>query len=868
MSWLTRIWNTLRQPRPQREIDREIAFHLAERADDLQASGMSGEDSRRHARVVFGNVAAYAERTRDMDIVLSIDSFIRNVRYALRTFTRAPGFAATVVLTLALGMGANTAVFSIVNAVLLRPLPFPHGDRLMRVSQTQERTAETHIAPIRLEDWNRLNSTFEAITGYFVEDASETSGDFPEPLRRAWVAPRFLDVWGIAPALGRGFSDQEHVAGGPAAVVISDRYWRRRFAADQGAIGKTVRIAHTSFTIVGVMPATFRFPDRAVDLWFPVALSDTLARVRQATWYAGIGRLKPDVTAEQARANLAAVQAQLAQRYPDTDRGIGVNVLSLKDETIGGERASLWLTYGAVSVLLLISCMNVAALLLSRAAQRQQEIAIRLALGASRATVMGQMVTETALLAAVAASAGLAIAAGAIGAFRSAAADLARSDEVALDGRILIYTMLVTVAVAIVCGLFPAIRARREHLAGAVRDGAPTQVSTRNTVQWLLVGTQVALSVALLATAALLARSLQQLSNTDPGFASAHVLTFRISGSWSETADYDRLIQRIDQTIDELNSVPGVIAAATSVFPPGVPAQHESTLDLVEARDDSGHRLVAESRFVSPEYFATMRIPWVEGEPCTRARGATPSEGVVNRSFATRYLAQWPSAIGLHLSTGNTGTPPVRIVGVVGDARERGLDREAGPIVYACSSAPTPTPYFLVRTRGEPSSVAQDIRVKIKNLEPLRAVYDMAALEDRIGDAFTQHRFRTLILAYFAIAALVLAAVGLYGTLSYTVTVRRREIGLRLALGAARGDIVRQFLRGTLRLVSLACACGLALSLGVGRVLAGMLYGVSPSNPIILAGVLALVMSVCILAALIPAVRAARSAPLPILRGE
>jgi putative ABC transport system permease protein len=868
MSWLHRLWNTFRPERVQSHIDRELSFHIAERTDQLRSEGLSDEEATHRARRQFGNVTVQAERTRDVDIALWADGVLRNVRYAVRTLTRTPGFTAAVVLTLALGIGANTAVFSAINAVLLQPLPFPDGDRLMQLRQTQERTAETNIAPVRLEDWHRLNSTFEAITGHLMENVSETSGNLPERVRRASVTARFLDVWGVAPALGRGFTPDEHQTGGPSAVLISHRYWRRRFGADPNVAGKSVRIGNTSFPIVGVMPASFLFPDREVDLWFPAKLSNQLAQVRYATWYVGIGRLKPGVTPEQARSNLAAVQAQLGEQYPETDRKIAVEVMPLKEITVSGVRSSLWLLFGAVSVLLLITCTNIAALLLSRAAHRQQEIAVRLSLGATRATVAAQMLTETGMLVLAGSAVGLLVALGASAGFRSVAMDLPRMDEIALDGRILLYTLALAVTVTFLCGLLPAIRTARGGLAGASNEAGRRQVSTRNSLQWLLVGTQVALSVTLLAGAGLLVRSFQELSRVNPGFESTRVLTFHMSGSWADMADRGRLVQRIDGTLEALRALPGVDAAATAIFLPGVPAHYESTFELVEGRSDADARMIAESRVVSPDYFATMRIPLVGGERCGHQPLGGPSDVVVNGTFASRYLAGWASAVGLHLSTGNSSSPPARIVGIVGDARERGLDRDPGPTVYTCFSAPNPTPYFLVRTHTAPAALAQAVRLKMKELEPARAVYDIAPLEERIGDAFTQNRLRTVLLMLFALTALSLACVGLYGTLSYVVNLRRREVGLRLALGAARSDIIRQFLVQGLRVAGLACVCGLVLSIAFTRALSGMLYGVSPSDPLTLSSVIAIVLIVAVLAALVPATRAALVEPMRTLREE
>jgi putative ABC transport system permease protein len=867
MSWLQRLRNTFRPGRVHRDIDREISFHIAERTDQLLSEGLREKEASRRARLQFGNVTGQAERTRDMDISLRIEAVLRNVRYAVRTLARAPGFTATVVLTLALGIGANTAVFSALDAVLLRPLPFPEADRLMRLSEIREQSNETTIAPARLEDWNRLTLTFEAITGYLTEDVSETSGDIPEKVRRATVAPRFLEVWGITPALGRGFTAAEHRFGGPPAILISDRYWRRRFGADPNVFGNSVRIESESLPIVGVMPASFLFPDREVDLWEPTLVDAPYAQHRLSTWFNGIGRLRPGVTLEQSRENLAAVQAQLAEQYPDTDAKIGVNLVPLKESTVGGIRSSLWLLFAAVSVLLLITCTNIAGLLLSRGAQRRQEISIRLSLGATRAAVAGQILAEAAVLAMAGAALGLLIAAAATAGIRSFGADLPRLDEISLDRRILLYTLVSAVTVAVLCGVLPAVRAARHGLSGTLGDSGRAQVSTRNSLQWLLVGAQVALSVTLLAGAGLLVRSFHELSRVNPGFDASRVLTFRVTGSWAETMDMKGLAQRLERTIEELEALPGVDAASMSTSLPGVPAASESMFELVEARGDAGRRMVAESRSVWPQYFATMQIPLLEGEPCPRQVPRTSRDVVVNEALASRYLSGWSSPVGLHLAADSGTSPGHRIIGIVGNARERGLDHAPAPTVYWCASW-NPMPHFLVRTRGEPLSAAQAVRLKIKEIDPLRSVYNISPLEERIDDAFTEGRLRTVLLALFAATALSLACVGLYGTLSYVISLRRREIGLRLALGAVRGDIIRQFLMQGLRVAGVACVCGLLFSAAFTRALSGMLYGVSASDAITLSGVTAIVLVVAFLASIIPAMRAARLDPMRVLRDE
>jgi putative ABC transport system permease protein len=878
LRWLARlrfVGRTLIRPKGvEDELNKELQYHLEREIHEGLRAGLTPEEARYAAMRTMGAVEKSKEECRDehhVKFVQGVEAFFRNIRYSIRTLLRTPGFTLTVVLTLALGTGANTAVFSAINAVLLRPLPFPEADRLVQITQTQQRSSESNIAPTRLEDWNAQNSTFQAVSGYLSEDVSDTSGDIPERVRRASVAPRFFSVWGTTPAMGRGFTAADHQPGAPPVVVVSDRYWRSRLNADPKALGKEVRIGATSFSIVGVMPASFRFPDRNVDLWFP-RIYDQSTTNRRGTWYIGIGRLKPGFTVDQARADLGVVQTQLARQYPDTDRDIGARILPLKEAVVANTGESLWFLFGAVSLLLLISCINIAALLLSRAAHRDREIAVRLSIGASRFDVVGQMLTEAAILAVTGTLLGLAISAGGSAAFRQLAPNMPRIDEIALDGRILLYTLAIMATVTFLCGAFPALRGTRGSLAGTLAESGRTQVASRQRLQWLMVGIQVALSVTLLGGAGLLLRSLQELSRVNLGFQPQRVLAFRMSSHWDEVRNLPRLMQQIERVVDGLRTVPGVDAAATSVTPPGVPMAFEQEFRLVEDHDDrdsSTRSISAGSTVVSPGYFATLDIPVSSGEVCRVATDAAFPELMVNASFAERYLSGY-SAVGLHLTSPGApaNVPPPRIVGVVADARERGIDRPAVPTVYLCGHPAQPFRVFLVRTRGEPTAIAQAVRLKVKELEPLRSIYDMAPLEESISDAFAQNRLRTVMLLSFAFTALSLACIGLYGTMSYVVSLRRREVGLRLALGALRRDIVRHFVLKGLRVIAPACAAGLALAGGSGRLLTGMLYGVSPYDPVTLSAVVVIVVFVATLASLLPAARAALVQPVRVLRDE
>jgi putative ABC transport system permease protein len=851
-----------------RDLERELSFHVAERADELQASGMSEQEAMRIAQRQFGNYTARLEQTRDVDINGRLESIVRNLRHAVRALRKTPAFTVTVVLILALGIGANSAVFSAIYAVLLRPLPFPNGDRLMKVAQLNPklRGEAPFMAPIRLEEWNRLNSTFQAISGYYTEDISEISGEYPEKLKRALVAPRFLQVWGIAPAWGRDFTPQEERFGGPAAVLISDRLWQRRFGGKPDASGKTLRIGSTSYPIIGIMPASFLFPDRDVDLWSPSPMDAPFAQRRDLTWFTAIGRLRPGVTPEQARANLTTIQANLGRQYPKTDAVLKPDVQPLKEATVRGVRKSLWILFGSVSVLLLIACTNIAALLLSRAAGRRHEIFVRFSLGASRASVIAQLMTEVLVLALAGAALGLLVAAGASGVFRALARDLPRIDEIGLDWRIVLYSLACAIGATLLCGIFPVLRGASHNLAGSMAQAGRSQVSGRNRVQLVLVGVQVSLAVTLLAGAGLLLRSFQELGRVSPGFDPEHVLAFHLSFSWAETGDPKAVVQRVNRMLDGLRSVPGVEAAATAFNLPGVPGDYQIEMQTVEGRAETEPAMIAQARLVSPDYFLALRIPVLAGELC-REELNTPT-AMVNRSFANAYL-DGARAIGRHLvRKTNAYLPPAVIRGIVGDARETGLDREPAPTVYWCRAANQPGTFYLVRTQSEPMAMAETIRRKVQEIEPQRAVYGLTELDAHISDAYAESRLRTILFAFFAVTAVSLACVGLYGTLSYLVSLRQREVGLRLALGALRTQIVRQFLAQGLRVSLLGCAAGLAFAGAFTRLLSGMLYGVSATDTLTLGGVVIVVLAVSVLASLLPAIRAARLEPMQVLRRE
>lgn len=871
---MNRLRSFFRRGPLDKELDEELASHVQFAVDENLAKGMSRDEARRQALIRFGGMQQARERQREARGLPWVDVLLQDFRYALRALRRNPGFACVAIVILALGIGANSAVFSAIDAIVLRPLAFPHGDELVEMHQFYQRdkSPETNVATVRLEDWNRMNSTFQAITGYYTDDEPfDSGGSLPEKITEALVAQRFFEVWGVAPELGRNFTPEEQHWGGPHAALISDRFWRTHLAADPHVLGKTLKLGQFSYTIVGVMPASFLFTAQDVDVWTPSDVDAPFAQARNQTWFIAIGRLKPGVTLAQARADMDTVQSQLGKQFPKTDKDMTVEVQPLKQVVLNGAEGSLWLVYVSVSLLLVIACMNLAALLLARTTDREHEIAVRFALGASRRSIVLQLLAEVFVLALAGAALGLLIAGAASHIFLMLSKGLPRADEIHLNWRVVCYSLACAVPVTLFCGLVPAMRSTRRELAHSLARGSRMQVSARSPLQWTLVGVQVAFAVTLLIGAGLLLRSFEKLAHVEPGFDPSHVLTLRVSASWGETADTKAMTQRVEWRLNAIRQMPGVEAAATSLFLPGVPMLFRNEVKIDEGPQDASNRIVADLRFVSSGYFATMGIPLLQGNDCRD--DSTVSTALVNRSFAALYLAGSP--VGYHVESADTSTEAggvymasSEVRGIAGDAREAGLNAPPTPTVYWCVPSPDPDVYYLLRTKGDPAAMADAIRRKIHEIEPGRSVYSIAPLQQHLDDAFAENRLRTQLLSLFAVSAVSLVSLGLYGTMSYLVRVRQREIGLRLALGALPRQVASRFLSLGMRVAATGCAAGLLLGVGLGHWLTGMLYGVSPLDPATYSGVLMLILLVAALASLVPAMRAARVEPTSVLREE
>ena len=867
MKWLDFF---VRKSKMEKEIDSEIRFHLESVIREKIAAGMAPEAARREALLEFGGSEQVKEECRHVHRIVSVENTVANLKSAIRFIRKSPGFSLTVILTLALGIGANSAVFSAIDAILVRPLPFPNANELVRLRQYSRNGHNPFgfLAPVRLEEWNRSNSTFRAIAGWYTENISELSGPLPERLLRANVTPRFLQTLGVAPVLGRDFTLAEERFGGPKAVLISDRLWRRRFHADPQAVGKTLRTDSWQVQIAGVMPASFRFPNQEVDLWLPVPMDAPYAQRRDSTWFNTFGRLKPGVSVARARADLDTVQARLARQFPKTDKDITTGIQPLKESIVSGSSRSLWILFGSVTLLLLIACTNIAALLLSRITERTREISIRYSLGASRASVVVQLLTEGFVLALIGSALGLIVAGASTRVLRSLSKALPRTEEIALDWRLVVYALACAIFATLLFGLVPALIASRRSISSSLTSNSRTQVSARAPLQWSLVGVEVALAVTLLIGAGLLLRSFQELGRVSPGFDASHVLTFRISGNYGETAQPENMYQRFKRTLDEISAVAGVESAAITVSLPGT-SDGGWPLDVVpsDAAVSPDRKMAADGKVISGRYFETMRIPLLAGSGCKEGPQSTTS--IVNRSFVETYFPG-QAVIGHHLMlTPNPfRQPAAEIIGVAGDARENGLNHQPVPTIYSCANNLMPDPNFLIRTRGDPMALAPALRRKIRQIEPNRSVFHVMPLEQHLFDSHAETRFRTLLLGLFALTAISLAAIGLYGTLSYLVSLRSREIGLRMALGAVPHQIRMQFLAQGVGVSLAGCLFGLTVAAATSRLLAGMLYGISRTDTITYGAVGLGVLATAALASALPAHRAAHLDPIKALRQD
>ncbi|CAA9303613.1 MAG: Acidobacterial duplicated orphan permease (function unknown) [uncultured Gemmatimonadaceae bacterium] len=881
-----RFWG----PDVDADVDEELAFHLEMRARDFEARGLSRADAVRAARQRFGDAERVRGELRDHDRRRerarhrreSMSDILQDLRHGLRGLRRAPGFTLVAALTLALGIGATTAIFSVVHAVLLRPLPYAHAGRSAMVWLDNRRgnnAEDIHSWP-NFADLRAQTRAFDEIAGFATGGFNLTQGCAdaacePERVPAARTTANLFAVLGTRPLLGRVYRAEEEAEGRDAVVVIGHGLWSRQFGADPTAVGRTVRLNGRERTIIGVLPRGFAFPTADTDVWVPLVVAPRLREARGAYWLSAVGRLRPGVTLEGARSDLGAIAARLERQFPE-NRGLGVNLVALPDQLVGRSvRTALWVMLGAVTAVLLIGCANVANLLLSRAAAREREVGVRLALGAGRGRLVRQLLTESVLLAAIGGAAGVALAWGGLAALRALApADLPRIGEVRIDGVVLLVTALVVIVTGVAFGLVPALRASRPDLFATLREGGRGGTASRggHQLRRVLAGAQVALVVVLLTGAGLLIRSFLELQRVELGFRPDHLLTMELA---LPAAKYQQAPQRTafyETLVERVGALPGVrgAGAISSIFLSNTP---NSTTFTIAGRPRTREQENVEVPLdaVTPDYFRVMGVPLVRGRAFTAAdRADAPPVVIINENMARRF---WPNEdpVGRRFKYGGpeSEAPWMTIVGVVGDMRRTGYDAPVRYETFLPVAQDAPGRLTLVvRTAGPPLALVGAVRAAVRAIDPDQPVSGVASMDQTLGAMVAERRFSMALLGTFAGLALVLGLVGVYGVTSYLVAQRTRELGLRIALGANPRQIVRGVVRQGMGVAAAGLGIGLVGALGAARLMAGLLYGVGTADGVTLAAVVVILAASTLLANYIPARRAAAADPLAALRAE
>jgi putative ABC transport system permease protein len=871
-----RVTGLFHQGRREREMAAEFESHLQMHIDDNIGAGMSPEQARREALVRFGGMEAARESVRETSRLLWVETTWQDLRYALRGLRLNPGFAATAMLSLALGIGASVAIYTVADNLLLRPLPYPEEQQLVMLYETNPHRGFQHnvISPANYFDWKAQSSSFSAIGGFFDFHVILGDGKRTEEVDAQAVSGEVLPVLEVKPIRGRLFTMQEdkddaHVS------VISYRLWQSWFGGDESVIGRQLQVNARPFTVIGVLPADFYFNTRSSDVWLTLGLNpaDNL-RKTQGRWMWAVARLKPGVPLRQARAEMSGIAQRLEGAYPEFNKGWGVDVEPLRDSFVGPVKTSLLVLLGAVTLLLCVACANVANLLLARYSTRRREIAVRGALGAARGRLIRQLLTESVILGLVGGVLGVGLAYFSVeGLVALAPRELTRSVQINFDLRIVLFAFLLSVGTSIFFGLAPALVASHGDLNCALHEENRLSTGSGNRMRGWLVALEIACSVALLAGAGLLFRTMMGLQAVDPGLDTHNVLNFRVTLPRQRYSKPQQRIEFFARATEKLSQLPGVLSASAISYLPfnGMAA---GTRVNIQGQPPAkpGEEIVATIRTVLPGYFRTMGIPLKRGRDFTAADDveSTPHRFIVSEAFARKYLPD-EEPLGKQISAwmDEKENPFGEIVGVVGDVREGTLDKEPTPTVYYIHShLDYGEMVFVLRAETDPLTLARPARRIIQELDPELPVSQLRTMETVVRQTFSRQEFSAVLLAGFSLASLLLAAIGIYGLLAYSVTQRTREIGVRVALGAEPGSIVRLIVGNGARLIITGALAGLAAALALSGVMKSLLFGIGPRDPLTFIAAPAVLVAVALIAAYVPARRAARVSPMEALRTE
>jgi predicted permease len=858
------------------DLDEEIREHIERETQDNIERGMSPEDARYAALRKFGNVTLVKEDTRAVWSMVWLEGLLQDIRYGLRMLYKAPGFTAAAIIALALGIGANTALFSVVNGVLLRPLPFRDPNGLAVISLLNSKTRETFpLCDADFLDWRAQNQSFTAVTAFVQNRFNLTGSGRPEQMFGDMVTGDFFSILGVPPVVGRTLLSNEDRPGSANVAVLSYRLWQNRYGSNPNVIGQGIVLNGSTYTVIGVMPPGF-LSSPETQLWTNLVI-DPPSR-RGPYYLTGQGRLKPGVTLEQARAELTTIHQRIEQANPKTDANMTFRAVPLEEAIVGDARPALLVLLGAVTFVLLIASANVANLILARASVRERELAIRAALGASRARLAVQLLTESGLLAGLGGIFGLGLAwCGVQLLIELAPASLPRLEEVTLDSRVLAFTTVISLASGILFGVGPALGGGRNAMNNSLKEGGRSQGQGTRSIRArrVLVVVEVALSMVLLIGGGLMLKSFHRLQSVNPGVDVENALTMQISLPERQYDD-SRSIAFYRKLLDKLQTLPAVDSAGVGMaLPPNL--LDVTDYFMVEGQVETSERNLglADLVFVSPDYFRALGVPVVKGRSFNDGdRAEAPNVAIINQTLAKRYWRN-QNPIGKRLKTGGPERPKnkwMEVVGVVGDVKYSGLDAAPEMVLYEpYEQSAWPSMYLVVRTSsklGDPGELASAVQNAVWSLDKDVPVAHVRTLEQLLSESVEQPRFRTVLLEIFAMIALSLAAVGIYGVLAYSVTQRRQEIGIRMALGARRSEVFALVVGQGMVLALIGLAIGLAGALVLARFLSSLLYGVRPTDPATFAVVSLLLAAVAFMSCYIPARRAMRVDPMVALRYE
>jgi predicted permease len=870
-----------RRDRMMDGLDRDIRDHIEIETRDNIERGMPAEEARRAALLKFGNVGRVTEDTREVWSWVWLEQLLQDLRYGLRMLRKNPGFTAVAVLTLALGIGANTAIFSVVYAVLLKPLPYTHSEQLFTVFQqlSNDETSATGISYANLTDLREQNHVFSEVAGNTRHQLTLTGHGEASVINTSVVTGGFFTLFAEKPLIGRVFFPEDDKPGAPAVTILSENLWRSTFGADPAVVGKSINLDKRSFTIVGVMPARFRFPQVAESeqLWIPLAqdpLFGPWIGRRGGHWLQTTGRLRDGVSTAEAQVELNTIAARLAKDFPKEDDDWMIQMMPLQQLMIFNVKSALFVLLGAVGLVLLIACANIANLLLTRATSRAREMAVRTTLGAGRTRIVRQLLSETAILGLLGGAAGVALAYWGV---RSLApllpAAVPQVNPIRVDKFVLCFALLLSAVASFAFGLAPAWYAANASLQSNLRDGGGRagESGARQRARNFFAAAQIALAMILLVGAGLLMRSFAKLTSVNPGFDVQSVVKANVALPRTQYSTPQQWTAFADNLLGRMQAQPGVQESAFAV-----PTPMDGDINLGFDIVGSPSPTEAESRtadYVSAtqDYFHLMGIPLMSGRLFNEGDVASsPKVALISRALARRYFPN-QDPIGKQLSFGfpPDGTAPREIVGIVGDVRDMGLDQAPGPMMYVpYAQAPFPGADVVVKSALDVSSVTAAIRESLGQIDKDLPLGDIAEMPNVVGDSVAEPRFRTFLLGLFAAMALILAATGIFGVISYSVSRRTHEIGIRVALGASRAAILQMVLRETLLLALAGLAVGIPCALAASRLVAHMLFGVSAHDPITILAVAVTLAAVAALAGFIPARRAMRVNPMVALKYE